>query len=86
MRVKILDAWCWGLPIVSTTIGAEGLAARHEENLLLADSAAEFAAGVVRLLTTPMLAQEIGQAGRRTVEEGYNWHHIYRAWDEIYPC
>ena len=37
MRVKILDAWCWALPIVSTTIGAEGIRTEAGENILLAD-------------------------------------------------
>jgi glycosyltransferase involved in cell wall biosynthesis len=86
MRVKILDAWCWGLPVVSTAIGAEGLAACHGQNLLLADSAEEFAAAVVQLLQKPDLAKTIGYGGRQTVEAQYNWQHIYQAWDKIYLC
>ncbi|MCS7261517.1 MAG: glycosyltransferase family 4 protein, partial [Anaerolineae bacterium] len=50
MRVKILDAWCWGIPIVSTTIGAEGIAVRPGENILIADDAEAFAAAIIRLL------------------------------------
>ena len=45
MRVKILDAWNWGLPVVSTPIGAEGLRYVDGENLLLADNAEKFAQG-----------------------------------------
>ncbi|NIM62807.1 MAG: glycosyltransferase, partial [Acidobacteria bacterium] len=56
MRVKILDAWSWGLPIVSTTIGAEGLRAADGENLLIADSAADFAEALKRVLTDRTLA------------------------------
>ena len=36
-RLKILEAWAAGLPVVSTTIGAEGLPARDGEHLLIAD-------------------------------------------------
>jgi polysaccharide biosynthesis protein PslH len=86
MRVKILDAWCWGLPIVSTTIGAEGLAARHGDNLLLADTAEDFASAVVSLLNNPDLAKQLSLSGRRTVEQQYTWQHVYQAWDEIYQC
>ena len=43
-RLKILEAWAAGLPVVSTTLGAEGLPARDGEHLLLADGAAAFAA------------------------------------------
>ncbi len=84
MRVKIVDAWSWGLPIVSTSIGAEGLEYRDLENLLLADTAEAFAQSLVRLLTDPELAARLSTAGRRTVEEYYDWRKTYIAWDEIY--
>jgi polysaccharide biosynthesis protein PslH len=85
MRVKILDAWARGLPVVSTTIGAEGLAWAHGENLLIADTAADFAAAVTRVLTNPDLAARLAQGGRATVERHYDWRTAYAAWDGIYP-
>ncbi len=84
MRVKILDAWQWGLPIVSTTIGAEGVAAMPGINLLLADEPAAFAAAVVRILMEPALAGRLRTAGRDTAETLYDWRTRYRQWDEIY--
>jgi len=84
MRVKILDAWSWGLPVVSTRVGTEGLGYRDEENLLIADTAEAFARSVVRLFTEPELAARLGAAGRRTVEEHYDWRKVYHAWDEVY--
>lgn len=84
MRVKILDAWSWGLPVVSTTIGAEGIEIRPEENILIGDTPADFAQAVVRVLNNPALAQRIEQGGRQTVIEKYNWRTIYPAWDEVY--
>ena len=84
MRVKIIDAWSWGLPIVSTTIGAEGLAYRDGENLLLADAAETFAGAVVRILSDAELGQRLGAAGRATVEKCYDWRHVYGAWDTVY--
>ncbi|MCI0395214.1 MAG: glycosyltransferase, partial [Chloroflexi bacterium] len=53
MRVKILDAWCWGLPVVSTTIGAEGICYQDGRDLLIADSPEAFAQAVIRLLSEP---------------------------------
>jgi hypothetical protein len=50
MRVKIVDGWQWALPVISTTIGAEGIQTRDGENILLADSPQEFAAAVLRVL------------------------------------
>lgn len=84
MRVKIIDAWAWGLPVVSTTIGAEGLAYRSGENLLIADSEAEFAVAVVRMLQDRELGERLAAAGRQMAEQHYDWQTVYRAWDEIY--
>ncbi len=54
-RVKILEAWAAGTPVVSTTLGAEGLDCAHETNLLLADEPQSFASAVSRLLTRPKI-------------------------------
>jgi glycosyltransferase involved in cell wall biosynthesis len=84
MRVKILDAWCWGLPVVSTTIGAEGLRYEDQVNLLIGDGAEQFAAAVVSLIRSPGQARELITGGRKTVEEHYDWRKVYQAWDEVY--
>ena len=84
MRVKIVDAWCWGLPIVSTTIGAEGLTIRDGENILIADTPGDFAQATVRLLTDEGLQAKFRACGREWVEERYDWRRVYQTWDEIY--
>lgn len=86
MRVKILDAWCWGLPVVSTQIGAEGLKHVDGENLLLADNPSKFAKAVITLLSKPELAADLSAGGRSTVEDYYDWHKVYRAWDKVYAA
>ena len=84
MRVKILDAWCWGLPVVTTTIGAEGILIRPGQNALLADSAADLAQAIVRLLSEPELSQQLARAGRQTVEQRYDWRRTYAEWGPVY--
>ncbi len=84
MRVKILDAWSWGLPIVSTTIGAEGLRYQAGEDILLADSPDGFGRAVLQALTDPQTAAKLRRLGRRTVERDYDWRTIYPQWDQIY--
>jgi glycosyltransferase involved in cell wall biosynthesis len=84
MRVKIVDAWSWELPIVSTRIGSEGLDYQDEINLLIADTPVDFSQSVVRLLTDPELAARLSAAGRRTAEECYDWHQVYPAWAKVY--
>ncbi len=84
MRVKILDTWCWGLPIVSTSIGAEGIAIRGGENILIADTADDFAQAVRRVLGNPQLASDLRRNGRQWIEDHYDWRHVYTAWDNVY--
>jgi glycosyltransferase involved in cell wall biosynthesis len=72
MRVKILDAMARGLPIVSTTVGCEGIDVQTGKHLLVADQPNDFAAQVVRLLTDRPLAQSIACAGRDLVLHAYD--------------
>ena len=85
MRVKILDTWSWGLPIVSTSIGAEGIEACDQENILIADTIETFTQSVQRVLGDPALNQSLRQNGRRWVEQKYDWRKVYAEWDKIYP-
>ena len=50
MRIKIVEGMCFGKAIVSTQIGAEGINAVHEKNILLHDNSLDFANAVIRLL------------------------------------
>jgi len=84
MRVKILDAWAWRLPVVSTTIGAEGLSYEAGRDVLLADNADDFSQAVLQVLSQPDLASSLSQKGRETVEKLYNWRTVYSEWDQIY--
>jgi glycosyltransferase involved in cell wall biosynthesis len=79
-RLKILEAWSAGLPVVSTTIGAEGLGARSGTHLLLADGGELFAQEVSRLLACPNLRDEIGGAGRLLLEKEFTWE---KAWKKL---
>lgn len=84
MRVKILDAWSRAIPVVSTSVGAEGLELRNGENILLADDKETFAKEVVRLLSDPEIAGQAGEQGRMTVLSHYDWRREYAAWDRVY--
>jgi glycosyltransferase involved in cell wall biosynthesis len=84
MRVKILDAWAWGLPVASTAIGAEGIAYADGENLLIANDPAGFVEAVGRVLCQPDLEAALAFGGRRTVETAYNWRAVYPAWEALY--
>ena len=84
MRVKIVDAWCWGVPIAATTVGAEGIEVRNGENILIADDPPDLARALVDLLKDPDRRREMRARGRAWVEAHYNWRNVYPAWDEVY--
>jgi glycosyltransferase involved in cell wall biosynthesis len=85
MRVKILEAFARGIPVVSTTVGVEGIEARDGEHLLVADSPEAFARAVVDVLADPRSAATRALRARRLVEERYDRASALRALDTIYP-
>ena len=75
-RLKILDALAMGKAIVCTTMACEGIAVTPEENVLLADSPAEFVKQIRRLREDPSLRHRMGSAARNFVIEHYSWGKI----------
>jgi len=72
-RLKILEAMALRSPVVATSKGAEGLAARHNEHLLIADSPEVFAQEIIRLLREPQLRQRLADNAYQFVRENYDW-------------
>ncbi len=85
-RVKIIEAWAAGVPVVSTTLGAEGLRARAGEHLLLADDAQGFQDAVSSLLSSPALSKRIGGAGRQLFECEFTWEAAWKCLQFLYPA
>ncbi len=75
-RIKILDALAMGMPIVSTTIGCEGIDVVDGRDVLLADTPAAFAAQIGRILADDGLRRGLAQAARRLAEDVYSWDGI----------
>ena len=84
VRVKILEAMAMGIPVISTTIGCEGLAVRDGEHLLIADTPETFAQACTRLLHDQELAQRLAQNARRLVFEEYNAKTTLQKLDVVY--
>jgi GT2 family glycosyltransferase/glycosyltransferase involved in cell wall biosynthesis len=71
MKGKIGEALSWGLPVVTTSIGAEGMDLKHGDDALIADTAMSFAGEVVRVYKDQVLWQHLAECGIRKVTE--NW-------------
>jgi glycosyltransferase involved in cell wall biosynthesis len=84
-RLKILEALAAGLPVVSTRIGAEGLALRPGEDFTLADTPEEMAAALLDWLQLPVSARAQAEHGRYTVCAHYDWpmlaDRLERVWE-----
>jgi glycosyltransferase involved in cell wall biosynthesis len=78
-RIKIIEAWAAGLPVISTTIGAEGLPATPGEHLLIADTVDEFLAAIEELVGNPGLAQRLASNGRLLYERQLTWTAAWKS-------
>ena len=82
-RIKILEAWASGRPVVATPLAAEGLSARDNMDICLATTAVEMADAVDRLLGDPDRSKRIAAAGRLRFESDYTWEAAWRALELI---
>jgi glycosyltransferase involved in cell wall biosynthesis len=83
-RFKILEAWAAGRAVVSTKIGAEGLAARDGEELLTHDDPGGFADAVQGLLDDHGRARMLGEAGRGLYMDRYTWAVAWKGLEGLF--
>ena len=86
VRVKILEAMASGVPIVSTSIGCEGLAARDGEHLLIADTPTAFAEACARLLDDTALARRLASNACQLVRDRYDARVAFAPLDAAYAA
>jgi polysaccharide biosynthesis protein PslH len=84
MRVKILDALALGLPIITTTLGGEGVALVNEQTALIADTPEEFAEACLKLLDSAELSEVLAGNGRQLALQVYDFRQAYKPLDDFY--
>ncbi len=82
-RMKIFEALGMAKAVVSTTVGAEGLALTDQKEFIAADDPQAFADGVVHLLHDETRRRALGDAGRALVVERYSWDQVARAFETL---
>jgi hypothetical protein len=86
-RLKLLEAFASGLPVVATKLAAEGLPVADGDHLLTGESAEDLAQATARLLGDAELGCRLGDNARRLAEERYDWRRcsekLMAAWDEL---
>jgi polysaccharide biosynthesis protein PslH len=83
-RFKILEAMAAGVPVVSTSVGCEGIAVKDRENILVADDAAIFSERIAELAEDGSLREKLGREGRKLVEARYSWGKIASDLSDVY--
>jgi GT2 family glycosyltransferase len=86
IRGKILEAWGMAMSVVATSVACAGLRYQDGEQIIVADTADDFAAGVVTLLKDPSRRARMGQAGRKMAEQFYNWEVAASQLDLLYQA
>jgi glycosyltransferase involved in cell wall biosynthesis len=84
MRIKIIEGMALEKAIVTTTIGTEGIATTHGENILISDEPVEFAHHVCRLVEDQQYCLEIGKNARNFVAANYDNNAITKSLAEFY--
>ncbi|AFZ36257.1 glycosyl transferase group 1 [Stanieria cyanosphaera PCC 7437] len=81
-RIKILHAMAMGLPVISTSLGCEGLEVTDGENILIRDTPKEFAEAVIQVSNDFQLKTKLSVNGRRLVEQTYDWQNIFARYEQ----
>lgn len=83
MRVKILNTLAQAVPVVTTSLGCEGIAVENEKHLLIADSPKDFAQAVIAIMRSPEKGQQLGQNGRNLILEKYDYREVLPNLDKL---
>ena len=82
-RLKIYESMAAAVPVVSTTIGAEGLVIHPPRDSRIGDTPQEFAAHCLELLDDPAKRYQIAHAGRDLVTARFSWDQVCRDFEAI---
>jgi len=84
VRMKILEGMALGVPMISTTIGAEGLDLEHDRELLIGDTSQQLASEAIRVLRDPALAERLAKQARETAVRRFSWESVVKVLEGVY--
>lgn len=84
MRVRILEAFAYAMPVVTTTVGLEGIHGTPDHDVIVADTPVDFANRTVELLQNASLQEKLSTNGRELATSQYDWQAVLSAMRPIY--
>jgi glycosyltransferase involved in cell wall biosynthesis len=84
MRVRILEAFAYAMPVVTTTVGLEGIHGTPDHDVIVADTPADFANRTAELLENASLQERLSTNGRELTTKKYDWQAVLAAMRPIY--
>lgn len=84
LRFKILESFAMRVPVVSTTVGCEGIEAEHQKHLLIKDSPEGFAQAIVRLFEDHVLHESLVTQAYALAAEKYQWGSVAEKFELVY--
>ena len=84
MRVRILEAFAYAMPVVTTTVGLEGIHGTPDHDVLVADTPADFANRTIELLENASMQEKLSTNGRELATTKYDWQAVLAAMRPIY--
>jgi polysaccharide biosynthesis protein PslH len=81
---KILESMAVGTPVITTSLGNEGINAKNQEEIIICDKPEEFADETLRLLSDEYLYEKISRRGRKFIEENFDWKNITKKLEDVY--
>jgi glycosyltransferase involved in cell wall biosynthesis len=87
IRLKILEAMAMEIPVVASSVSAEGIHGTRENGLIIAESADDFVKEIIYLVDNPEIARKLGQKARKYILENYTWEKsigiIYKTYQQL---
>lgn len=83
IKTKILEAMAMGVPVITNSVGAEGIKIVNDENAIISDDMIFFATEIDRLLDDPSECKRLSENAKLLIEKEYQWEHI---WNEFQMC
>jgi glycosyltransferase involved in cell wall biosynthesis len=83
-RLKILEYFAMGIPVISTSVGVEGIDAINGEHLIIEDDISKFPDRIIELLNDQEFAKYLAKNGRKLVEEKYSWSQYGENLNQLY--